>query len=80
MRGRWIKGTNMMSSRGCVYDCSYCASKVMFGRAVRFISPKRVVDEIEHLVKDYGMKAITFSDLIRGEIRFDTALLFRSSS
>jgi len=62
MRGRWIKGTNMMSSRGCVYDCSYCASKVMFGRAVRFISPKRVVDEIEHLVKDYGMKAITFSD------------------
>ena len=62
MRGRYIKGTNMMSARGCPYDCSYCASKVMFGRNARFISPKKVVDEIEHLVKEHGMKAITFSD------------------
>src|SRR3989344_5608531 len=62
MRGQWLNGTNMMSSRGCVYDCSYCASKVMFGRQVRFISPLKVVDEIEHLAKDYKIKAIAFSD------------------
>ena len=62
MRGHWLKGTNMMSARGCVYNCSYCASKVMFGRRLRFISPNRVVDEIEHLIRHYGIDAITFSD------------------
>lgn len=38
------------TSRGCVYGCIYC-NKSVFGRNFRYKSPKRVVDEMEHLIK-----------------------------
>lgn len=43
-------------------NLTYCASKVMFGRQVVYRSAKNVVDEIEHLLNDYGMEALVFSD------------------
>jgi len=62
IRGQWFSLTNVIGSRGCPFNCSYCASKVMFGRRVRYNSPKRVVDEIEHVVKKYKLDGVTFSD------------------
>lgn len=61
-RGYWLKTANMMSSRGCPFECIYCASKVMFGRKFRAREINRTVDEIEHLVKEYGFECISFSD------------------
>ena len=61
-RGYWYKTANMMSSRGCPYDCNFCGSKSMFGRSFRACSTKRTVDEIELLVKTYGFECISFSD------------------
>ncbi|MDP2947196.1 MAG: radical SAM protein, partial [Nanoarchaeota archaeon] len=61
-RGHWLRTANMMSSRGCPYSCIFCASKVMFGRTFRTNSVKRTVDEVEHLVKDYGFECVSFSD------------------
>jgi len=61
-RGYWLKTANMMSSRGCPYDCIFCASKVMFGQKVRARSVKNTVDEVEDLVKQYGFECISFSD------------------
>jgi len=61
-RGHWLKTANLMSSRGCPYSCTYCASKVMFGMTFRAQSVKRTVDEVEHLVKDYGFECMAFSD------------------
>lgn len=61
-RGLWIKAGNMVSSRGCPYNCSYCSSRLMFGRRVRFRSPKNVVDEMEHLLKKYRLRGIALSD------------------
>jgi anaerobic magnesium-protoporphyrin IX monomethyl ester cyclase len=61
-RGHWLRTANMMSSRGCPYACIFCASKVMFGRSFRANSVKRTVDEVEHLVKDYGFECVSFSD------------------
>jgi len=61
-RGHWLKTANMMSSRGCPYSCIFCASKVMFGQTFRASSVKRTVDEVEHLVKDYGFECVSFSD------------------
>ncbi|HME54227.1 MAG TPA: radical SAM protein [Candidatus Lokiarchaeia archaeon] len=37
------------TSRGCPYGCIFC-SKNIFGRKFRAKSPKRVVDEMEHLL------------------------------
>jgi anaerobic magnesium-protoporphyrin IX monomethyl ester cyclase len=61
-RGYWYKTANMMSSRGCPYDCNFCGSKSMFGRSFRGFSPQKTVDEIELLVKKYGFECISFSD------------------
>jgi len=61
-RGYWLKTANMMSSRGCPFDCIFCASKVMFGKKFRYRSVGNTVDEIEQLVKRYGFECISLSD------------------
>jgi len=55
------KRYNIISSRGCPYVCTYCASKVIATR-LRYRSPVNVVDEIEHLLTTYGQKHFWFSD------------------
>jgi anaerobic magnesium-protoporphyrin IX monomethyl ester cyclase len=51
----------IITSRGCPYECSFCSHK-MFGKKVRFRSPANVVDELELLVKDYGIREFIFLD------------------
>ncbi|MBU0980562.1 MAG: B12-binding domain-containing radical SAM protein [Nanoarchaeota archaeon] len=48
------------SSRGCVFECSYC-NKCIFGRTFRSKSPRRAVDELKHMLK-LGFKEIYFVD------------------
>jgi len=43
------------SSRGCPFRCKFCASGGVFGKGYRCRSPKKTADEIEMLVKDYGV-------------------------
>ena len=50
------------SSRGCPYNCSFCSSPYLWNRRIRFRSPENVVDEIEYVVKRYGVKEIHFED------------------
>lgn len=50
------------SSRGCPYSCKFCASPNIWERTIRFRSPKNVVDEIEYLVKEFGVREIHFED------------------
>jgi len=50
----------METSRGCVYGCVYCC-KAVFGRTFRPKSAKRVVDEIEYMLKN-GFKEIHIGD------------------
>ncbi len=52
----------IMSSRGCPYSCSYCASCRFWHQQIRFRSPSNVVDEIEYLYKHYGIKEFSFWD------------------
>ena len=62
IRGLLKKTTQIMSSRGCPYDCKFCASKMMWKQQFRFFSPEYVVREIEHLVSEYGITALYFVD------------------
>jgi radical SAM superfamily enzyme YgiQ (UPF0313 family) len=55
------KRYNIISSRGCPYACTYCASKVI-AKKMRYRNPKKVVDEIEFLLDKYGQKHFWFSD------------------
>lgn len=53
---------NMITSRGCPYDCTYCESKVIWTRKARVRSPMNVVNEIEEMVTKYGIGEINFHD------------------
>ena len=52
----------VITSRGCPGKCIYCSTGSYWGQHVRMNSPHRVVDEIEALVKRYGVKRISFLD------------------
>jgi len=52
----------MLTSRGCPFGCHYCPYPVGQGLPFRYRSPKNVVDEIEHLVRDLGIEYILFRD------------------
>ena len=40
---------NMMTSRGCPFNCIFCVGSKMVGRKVRYFETHRVVDEFEQL-------------------------------
>jgi hypothetical protein len=52
----------MLSSRGCPYGCGYCPYPVGQGLKWRFRSPVNVVDEMQHLVLNFGVQYILFRD------------------
>jgi radical SAM superfamily enzyme YgiQ (UPF0313 family) len=52
----------VLSSRGCPYDCHYCPYMVVETPLWRKRSPDNVVDEIEYLVNNYGIKSFLFRD------------------
>lgn len=52
----------LISSRGCVFWCDFCSTVRMFGRGYRWRSPKNVVDEMQLIHDEYGVKQVTFYD------------------
>jgi len=52
----------IMGSRGCPYKCTFCTNHALWDGKIRFRSPVRIVDEIEHLHKEYGVMSIQFQD------------------
>lgn len=55
---RW---TPILSSRGCPFECTFCTSK-LWNRGFRARSPKNVVDEVKHCIKEYGITEFHFED------------------
>lgn len=56
----------MISSRGCHGTCGFCSIRSFYrlspGKLWRWRSHQNVVDEMEMLVREYGMEAIIFLD------------------
>ncbi len=55
--------TMMITSRGCPYECSFCASFRTLGRAHRLRNPSKVVDEMQLLRERHGIREIMLVDL-----------------
>jgi magnesium-protoporphyrin IX monomethyl ester (oxidative) cyclase len=56
-----VKPVDTMSVlRGCPYNCAYCETRELWGTTCRAFSPRRVIDEIKHMVENYGSKGIYF--------------------
>ncbi len=52
----------LVTSRGCPFNCAFCAGYKMCGRGFRARSPKKVVDELEWLRDDFGGGVFAFYD------------------
>jgi radical SAM superfamily enzyme YgiQ (UPF0313 family) len=50
----------LATNRGCPFNCKFCADHVYYGRRLRKFSPQRIVDEIEHDVKELGISEFLF--------------------
>lgn len=59
---RQFPGWGIMGSRGCPYDCIFCASPKLWGRVIKFRSPQNLVDEIQYLHDEFGIQYIIFQD------------------
>ena len=54
--------TIMITSRGCPYKCIFCASRRISGHKYRVRSPEKVIEEIDILVNQYGIRNIGIAD------------------
>jgi len=54
--------TSMFTTRGCPFECVFCSVPYQWGRRYRMHSPEYVVNEIEHVVENYGVREIDFKD------------------
>ena len=52
---------SIQTARGCQMRCKYCVNHLLGGE-IRFRNPRNVVNEIEQLVKDYGVKNFRIFD------------------
>lgn len=52
--------TSMHTSRGCPFQCKFCASSQLDGAVWRARSATNVLAEMQYLVEDLGFKAIAF--------------------
>ena len=49
IRGKRI--AHMLTSRGCPFQCTFCETKLTFGRSFRYHSTERVIDDLAKLIE-----------------------------
>jgi radical SAM superfamily enzyme YgiQ (UPF0313 family) len=52
----------IITSRGCPYECKFCASPYLWQRQIRFRQPAEVIREIKYLIKNFGVGEIHIED------------------
>lgn len=57
-----IPAITVITARGCPMKCVFCSAGAMWGNKYRYRTTENVVDEIEYLKREYGIKAIWFFD------------------
>jgi anaerobic magnesium-protoporphyrin IX monomethyl ester cyclase len=59
---RQLPAMGVIGSRGCPFNCTYCASPAFWGREARFRSAVNILEEIALLVKNFGIREIQLLD------------------
>jgi magnesium-protoporphyrin IX monomethyl ester (oxidative) cyclase len=60
--GAALRIAQMTTSRGCPFQCTYCAKNVTWGKSYRTRSAANVLEELEYLVAEYGVERVAFQD------------------
>jgi radical SAM superfamily enzyme YgiQ (UPF0313 family) len=61
---RSVRGISVIVSRGCPFQCTFCAVHQTMGRNWRIKSPQRVVDELVILKDRHQLEGVWFKDSI----------------
>jgi len=59
-----LDAVGVQTKRGCGLKCAYCNYPFLNGSCYRFRDPESVGEEIERLVKDYGVERFIFVDSV----------------
>lgn len=54
--------SEILTARGCPYNCNFCASKVTFGRRVRYRSVENITGEMQECISRYGTNHFSILD------------------
>lgn len=57
-----LKQLPIHTSRGCPFNCIFCASSSVHGKKVRFMSVGKVIEEVEKMIKLYNIKVLAIED------------------
>ena len=72
----YVSENNIMASRGCPFNCSYCGAQVIWKRKVRRRSVPSIIREIEYLFQRGSSRAIQFwDDTFTGDKRYISELM-----
>ncbi|MGO9020597.1 MAG: B12-binding domain-containing radical SAM protein [Syntrophobacteraceae bacterium] len=63
-RNRYVAFMGVETKRGCPNNCRYCLYPVLQGHRLRLRSPERIVDELETLQRDFGIRSVHFTDAV----------------
>lgn len=55
------RSIEIVTSRGCPYNCIFCSCHLMYGKKIRFHSAQRICEQIERYI-NLGYKTIRFYD------------------
>ncbi|MBU90190.1 hypothetical protein CMO94_01505 [Candidatus Woesearchaeota archaeon] len=53
---------NVIPGRGCPYKCNFCLGSALYNGTLRNRSVADVTNEIEHIIRNYGIEFIHFED------------------
>lgn len=53
---------SIMTSRGCPFNCCFCASHTVHGKKIRLMSSKRIISDIDYLIEKYNVKTFLIED------------------
>jgi len=63
---QWLQDVNPVytfnTSRGCPYNCAFCSVNAVWGLKYRFMSAARIIDDIERMIKSYGLRGVYFRE------------------
>lgn len=62
-----IRGTSgnlgtLITSRGCVYKCTFCSNSSFTNHTIRYRSAENVLEELEHYMNTFGLNEFMFND------------------
>jgi anaerobic magnesium-protoporphyrin IX monomethyl ester cyclase len=62
--GERMRYATVFTAKGCPYHCSYCPYPFGFGHRLIYRCPDKVGDDIQRLVRDFGVEQILFRDQV----------------